>query len=749
MKNVENASRLHLGRLVDELKKGRFVIPDFQRDFEWEPWDVLDLIKSIFLDYYIGTLLLWKGSEKNYGILSCENIYAFKGSPDPQHIVLDGQQRLTAIYYAFFQPNIAFPRRAKPMAYFLDIQVFLDEDENNGEAFWYDSLTKKNIELLENPDLQYKQHIFPLGLMQEGSWGVTDWIKGYRDYWIAQGEKVSESDEDTQKRKILYGQHVKNASVLKETIEDLFDQYYVSFIELDREINIVKVCEIFTQVNSKGVRLDIFDLLNAILRPKEIYLKNLWNDSQESLNYIEPKKMKIYVLQVMSILEQAYCSAKYLYYLVPGAIKTIKKQDGSKEQIELVNSGEDFLIKWNAAIASLKKAIQILKNPRDFGAISPAFIPYPSIIPAFAAIKSYVENSKVTNKLDIKTKIKKWYWASIFTNRYSSSVESTSAKDFQSLKRWFKDNNQEPEVINDFLLSYKNLDLVHENPKGSAIYNAIFNLFIINEARDWSSFDLPEYNALDDHHIVPVSIFREEAGKPINSVLNRTPISPITNRHIINNRMPNEYLKEMLDNNDDKEKVYEVLASHLLSKKAVTILLRDPFEKQDFDEFIHERQKTIIDAIENLLIEEKINLPVALKTLDENIEKVEINLRELILKKIGTSFEQYKEFTPPHIQDTINGRITSDLKKNPYKNSEAFKTFDKKIKFFTLFELCDFLVSKKGWYLFESFFANKEQLRNRFNQISALRNGIRHSRDVSSIEKLDGEAAIEWFNNIL
>ena len=37
------------------------MIPDFQRGFEWEPWDIKELMSSIFRDYYIGSLLLWKG----------------------------------------------------------------------------------------------------------------------------------------------------------------------------------------------------------------------------------------------------------------------------------------------------------------------------------------------------------------------------------------------------------------------------------------------------------------------------------------------------------------------------------------------------------------------------------------------------------------------------------------------------------------------------------------------------------------
>jgi uncharacterized protein with ParB-like and HNH nuclease domain len=96
MKDAQKPDHLSLNSLITRLKEGRFVIPDFQRDFEWKPWDVRDLMRSIFLDYYIGSLLLWKGKEDNFDALSCEEIYGFTGNGKREHIVLDGQQRLTA-----------------------------------------------------------------------------------------------------------------------------------------------------------------------------------------------------------------------------------------------------------------------------------------------------------------------------------------------------------------------------------------------------------------------------------------------------------------------------------------------------------------------------------------------------------------------------------------------------------------------------------------------------------------------------
>src|SRR6266849_3013094 len=75
MKDAQKPDHVSLNTLISYLRDGRFVIPDFQREFEWKPWDVRDLMRSIFLDYYIGSLLLWKGKPDNFAALSCERLY--------------------------------------------------------------------------------------------------------------------------------------------------------------------------------------------------------------------------------------------------------------------------------------------------------------------------------------------------------------------------------------------------------------------------------------------------------------------------------------------------------------------------------------------------------------------------------------------------------------------------------------------------------------------------------------------------
>ena len=745
MKNVQKPEKIHLGKLIEEIKKGRFVIPDFQREFDWEPWDVRDLIKSIFMDYYIGTLLLWEGNSENYQKLACAPLYAFKRKLDPEYIVLDGQQRLSAMHYAFFQPDVNFRKRKNPFYFFVDLKQLLAE--NFEDAFSYTSMSKGILEILNSTELQYENHTFPLGMMQEGSWGIDDWIKGYRDYWTDK----SEVEQDELKKEV-FEKNSKDARSIKEFFSDLLNDYQISYISLDKQLALNKVCDIFTHINSKGKALDTFDLLNSITRKEDIYLKEMYREASKKTDDLTYPgfEIKSQVMMTMSILKQNYCSPKYLYYLVPNEKKRIKKPDGKTEDIVLIKSKQEFIDLWDTAVDSIDRCLKSLKNQREFGAITNKFLPYPSIIPCLSAIKQYVKDSELKGKVDIHSKIKQWYWASIFQNRYSSSVESTSTKDYIDLRKWFEDDNNEPDCVSEFVGTYKNIDLHKETRNGSAIYKAIFDIFILNEARDWETFELPEYDELHDHHIVPKSWGKKmELGQDINTILNRTPLSGNTNRKIIRDSLPNVYIKKMFENND-KEKVYQVLNSHLISRKAVSILLRDNFTVDDFKEFIHERKNTIIDAIYNMFINQKVELPEHLKRLDNEIEDIELSLRQFIIDKLSVvTKEDIKEKIPSNIYDKMTQKINRERKRNPSNVEGNINSGSYWFQFTDLQELQQIITSKIYWDRFSETFGSKDKLTNEFNDMANLRNAIRHSREADQITKMKGEASFLWFKQQL
>ena len=248
----------------------------------------------------------------------------------------------------------------------------------------------------------------------------------------------------------------------------------------------------------------------------------------------------------------------------------------------------------------MQRHINLLRHPQEFGVISSKYIPYVSIVPVFSAIQAHVNGLPADRKLLAQRRIRRWYWASIFLNRYSGSVESTAARDFLDLKEWIEDETKEPDVIQEFNLRLAGLSFRQEVRRGTSIYNGIFNLLVIQEARDWISGKVPQHGDLDDHHIIPASKAKElKTGGLIHSILNRTPLTAETNRNVIRDRYPHEYLPELIDKAGESV-VCDVLKSHFISKKCLKLLLRNPFTLDDYEEFISTRQETIKKAIEKV-----------------------------------------------------------------------------------------------------------------------------------------------------
>ncbi len=465
MRDAQKPDHISLSTLVERLREGRYVIPDFQREFEWEPWDIRELMRSIFLDYYIGSLLLWRGSQRSYNDLSCEPVYGHDGSGSPEYVVLDGQQRLTAIHYAFLAPKTPLPRRKKRAFYFIRVDRFMADQHE--EAFGYDWDWGDVPKTFNDPKVQFRDHVFPLATVGAGGWSLPNWVQGYEKYW--RDVFAAEPPESEGAGEAL--RHAENAVAFGNHLLAITQQFQISYVELDRDLEIEKVCDIFTQLNSRGVRLDVFDLMNALLKPKGLQLKQLWRDARKRLEFVDTPKMNVYVLQVMSILRQAYCSPKYLYFLLPGTERPLRDADGTVRKEILVATVEEFRARWTTAVGALETALKRLSHPQEYGVTSAGYLPYVSILPAFAALLTEVENLPPTERLNGGRKFRHWYWASVFTNRYSGSVESTSARDFQDVRAWLKNADAEPPLIGEFKTRLSSLNLRTETKRGASIYN--------------------------------------------------------------------------------------------------------------------------------------------------------------------------------------------------------------------------------------------------------------------------------------
>lgn len=94
--------QLTIREIIEQVESGQIRIPAFQRGFVWEPERVAHLMDSIYKNYPFGALLFWRTNEqldieKNLGPFELP-----KPKDDyPIDYVLDGQQRITAIYATF------------------------------------------------------------------------------------------------------------------------------------------------------------------------------------------------------------------------------------------------------------------------------------------------------------------------------------------------------------------------------------------------------------------------------------------------------------------------------------------------------------------------------------------------------------------------------------------------------------------------------------------------------------------------
>ena len=203
------------------------------------------------------------------------------------------------------------------------------------------------------------------------------------------------------------------------------------------------------------------------------------------------------------------------------------------------------------------------------------YLPYVSILPAFAALQTALRALPAPRQLDAQRKLRHWYWASVFTNRYSGSVESVSISDYRDVKAWFDDDAAEPGLIAESQARFEALDQRRELKRGTSVYDGIFNLLAMRGARDWMTGNVPQYGDLDDHHIVPKSWGKEKGlGGAIDSILNRTPLTANTNRND-RPRTSAEPVPTRANRGERRSQRSEAtLESHFISPAAFAHLLR-------------------------------------------------------------------------------------------------------------------------------------------------------------------------------
>jgi len=87
-----------VGDLLTDVKNGRIGLPDLQRPFVWKDNKVRELLDSMLKGFPIGFVMLWESPAEFVNKKQIGN--NDKDWQTPRDLVIDGQQRLTALLAA-------------------------------------------------------------------------------------------------------------------------------------------------------------------------------------------------------------------------------------------------------------------------------------------------------------------------------------------------------------------------------------------------------------------------------------------------------------------------------------------------------------------------------------------------------------------------------------------------------------------------------------------------------------------------
>ena len=588
---TENPGTDKVEDLLKNVHNGSYVIPHFQRDFKWEPSMVCDLIESILQDYYTGLILLWELNPEEAKRETWDPVWGVEKTDTPKKAILDGQQRLSALYYAIYNPNKKFPNRDSYYLFFLDINKILNEDYEEAITYKFYFTHQHWEQIRKDNDKWTATGKIPVSILS-----AKDPNNVNKEY-IDSKEFFDWSVEFIEKNSSELHNDVTPHHIRDIFINILNYRFVFYPLSINREIR--DICNIFARVNSKGMRLSTFDLMNAFLYPKGVKLrKDLWDNLDNKLLKDIDTSMNEYLLKLISLVKQNYCSSKYIYNLVPGEKTTRKDEYGNKYEETLVQDDEGFKNLWKESCKYAEKAREIIMNTgdSDFGAIKTEFIPNTTIVPVLGAI--LWEYSGDPDNTDFKNNLKKWYWSAVFSEDYSGSSDTVMAKDFRDWKEWINLGSSIERInrINQEFIAKIDLKNVK---KGSSRYNAILCILALNDVKDFHKGRIVgtgDYSneKINDHHIFPKQVkdLDPEKSKTFNdlkdSIVNRTFLFDETNNRIKSKR-PSLYLAKMRDKyGGDEQKVKSILQGHMITDKAFEYMKED-----DFDNFVIEREKAI------------------------------------------------------------------------------------------------------------------------------------------------------------
>lgn len=361
--------------LIQRIRTGRLALPDFQREFVWNPSKVVDLLDSVARRWPIGSLLLLSGPQP-FAIRAIDHAPQISNN-NLELYILDGQQRITSLFHAV--------NDVSDYCYYIDFNLLQigDDDFIRWQRREQFEKSYPTVKSRANGRIATVKEVWELELF-------FAWLEQ-----LPPGEVGSNYVSLRERR--LGGLQAK--------------VYKVMAVELDQEIELEALARIFETLNRTGVRLSAFDLMVAALYPSGFRLRDAWEEALQKYGILREFDIDSNeVLKLISLLIRKFEGKPYSKGVRQGDLLAIEKSLIRKY--------------WDNALELYVKSLEYCKN--HFGIICEEVMPTPSMALGVAIFLS--ENSTFTDRQK-----RAWWIDRLITQTYSQAANTRIISDTDNI----------------------------------------------------------------------------------------------------------------------------------------------------------------------------------------------------------------------------------------------------------------------------------------------------------------------------
>ncbi|NLD33919.1 MAG: DUF262 domain-containing protein [Clostridiales bacterium] len=533
----------NLSDLLKDVRNGRIGLPDLQRPFVWRDNKVRDLFDSMLKGFPIGYIMLWESpleyDDKKESIGLGEKAYKA-----PKDLVIDGQQRLTALMasmYGVIVKDRNFKERRIRISYKPETRAF---------DVWT-SATQRDAEYI--PDIS---EVF---LAKE----QNSIVKFRKSFIYTLNESRQRRGEPALRE--------EDENKIEESINALLslEMYQIPTLEINHSTSEEDVADIFVRVNSAGQKLTendfILTLVSVYEKEKRDQIDQFCADSRipannTSFNHLMTVDPSHIVRMAVGVGFRR-ARLRYAYMILRGKdLKTGETSDSIREKnLTTFKEALDKVLNlnnWHGFLNIIKEAgYHSEKLIASSNAMVFSYVLY------LIAKYDYQMDPMVLRQL-----IKRWFFMAALTSFYTGSTESDVEAQFADMAVIRTDEGLleylyrviDARLTDDFF----NITLPMYLSTSAAIspswYGFIASQLVLGNNLLFSTTPLSSMfipgssgskSALDKHHIFPKKHLANlgiEKDRDRNQTANFTFLDYNTNIHITD-RPPHDYADEYIN----------------------------------------------------------------------------------------------------------------------------------------------------------------------------------------------------------